>query len=1484
MLFLILMLIITGTGWHPLPTSAAESSVPEQHLRIHYEGDGEGLGLWIWDDVAAPSQKWPTDAIPFSSDQMDSFGSYIDVPLKEGAKKVGFLIVDPKTEQKDGGNKAVLLTNASMNEVWVKRGADTVYPYEPVTLPENTVRIHYTRSDDNYSNYGVWLWEDVATPSGKWPVDATPFENSNRDRYGAYIDVPLKQDASKLGFLIVNPSDEKDKDGGDKFFHLLKYYKQLWIKENDPNVYISPYGELATGLLSAKVTSEEQIQLRFSRTEGITETSLLSDVTVKDHDGRKVEVKKAELVNDVYVNLTAHVPLDKMPLSVTYSGITVSASSDWQMIDARYTYEGNDLGANYTPEKVTFKIWSPTATSVTLNVYDKDDASLLIGSRPLTIGEKGVWEAQVKPSDLNVADLKGYFYQYEIVNEGVRRKVLDPYAKSMAAFQVDTTGKAGPDGDTVGKAAIVDLEGTNPEGYNFARIDGYEKREDAVIWELHVRDFTSDPSIEDDFKNTRWGSYAAVKQKLDYVKSLGVTHIQLLPIMAWYYGDETKMGERETDYSASGNEYNWGYDPHNYFSPDGAYSEDPTDPEMRIRETKEMIDAIHDAGMGVILDVVYTHMSKADLLNDIVTNYYAWQDEAGKYVGGFGNNLATNHAMAEKLMVDSVKYWFDEYKIDGMRFDMMGDATYDSIQKSYDAAAKLNPNALFIGEGWRTFSGAVAEPSLAGQGADQDWMDQTDDVGVFSDEIRNELKSGFGSEGEPRFITGGARDINLILNNIKGQPTNTPADDPGDMVQYIEAHDNLPLYDVIAQSIKKDPAVPENDLEIHQRIRLGNLMVLTSQGTAFLHAGQEYGRTKQWLGPGVPNGTKFHALKDESGHVFGYFIHDSYDSSDAINKFDWIKAENKQQYPVNNVTKEYTAGLIKLRKSTNAFRLGEKQLVDRNVSLISAPEMNETDLVIAYKNQSTDQTGDYYVFFNADKTKRKLTLPMDLTKGTVVVDNDEAGTTQVLNPSGFDLTSDSITIEPLSAVIIKMKSSSEGTPSVPGQPAVPGSEEKWEQQLTKLLTSLPSNPKTAVKEIMSVIQPVLTVTQYSTKVDNTGTTQVTPDSAALNKAYERLQKAWEQISKLSSTQNKELMNAIQQELQIVIDAKAATGESISILMPTSYVEQVERLSAGIKYITGSGSVSLPAGTLDAKEFITKGSFVLTLSKASASSLKQNTVKTIGDGVTFTLKVIQNGNGGAMREIQQFTKPVLLEGLYKSEQITNLNKTGWYLQSADQKLHYISGVKEAQINTFETNQTGTYFMLESIKTFRDIGQSYAKDAIEMLAARQIVNGLTEEKFAPKMSVTRGQLAVILGRALTLPEETTTGNKFKDVGSNQYYSGYVNALSSIGIVKGDPTGKFRPDENISREDMITALMNAYEYKTGQRLNNIQGTEEATFSDLSQVSAYAQSGVKAAKALGIIEGNGGKFQPKAVANREQLAKITLLFLKSTEEVTKY
>ncbi|NMO97570.1 pullulanase [Paenibacillus lemnae] len=997
--------------------------IPDGHLRVHYDRADDNYddwGVWNFNDVVTPSVGWPGGATPFSEGGRDGYGAFVDIPLKDGAKNVGMVIVNRSTQVKDGNNKELIITSLAMNEVWLKEGSDKVHTFEPVDLPANTVRIHYQREDGNYAAYGLWVWGDVTAPSEGWPFGATVFPEGQVDSHGAYVDIALKPDAKEINFIVLDPSKgDGGKDGGNKKFALLDRYNHLFVKEADDKVFITPYGQLATGLEWADVVKPGKLLLGYTATDGLDASSLKENIKLKKKDGKEVGILKANVAGPRLVEVMAPFTMEDVPMEVSYFGTTVSANKGWRYLDELYAYDGDDLGAVYDNGEAELKLWAPTASLVKVNVYDKNNSSQLIGSVELAKGDKGVWSVRLTKGQFNVQDFKGYYYQYEVTNNGVTKKVLDPYAKSMAEFLVNTKGEAGPDGDTVGKAAIVDLSATDPEGFGYADIPGYEKREDAVIWEIHVRDFTSDPSIEGDLHNATWGSYDAFKHKLEYIKSLGVTHVQLLPVMAWYYGDESAMKNRETNYSAQDNEYNWGYDPHSYFSPDGAYSENPKDPELRIKELKAMIDAIHEADMGVILDVVYTHMAKSDFLNDIVPNYYAFQDmKTGGFLGDFGNNLATNRKMAEKLMVDSVKYWFDEYKIDGMRWDMMGDATQGAVQNAYNAAAAINPNALFIGEGWITFKGQDADPTLAGQGADQKWMDKTDDVGVFSDEFRNALKSGYGNEGAPSFITGGKQNIQKIFNNVKAQPDNIKEDDPGDVVQYIEAHDNLPLYDIIAQSIKKDPSKAENDQEIHKRIRLGNLMVLTSQGTAFLHAGQEYGRTKQWLAPGKPQ-QKFHELKDEAGNPFGYFVHDSYDSSDAINKFDWQKATNEQAYPENHITKEYTAGLIELRKSSDAFRLGDQEMVNSNVTLLSIPEVQSQDLVIAYKNKATDGTGSYYVFFNADKQSRTLTLTEDLTAGTVVVDNDEAGTTAVSAPSGFALTANSITLEPLTAVVIK---------------------------------------------------------------------------------------------------------------------------------------------------------------------------------------------------------------------------------------------------------------------------------------------------------------------------------------------------------------------------------------------------------------------------------------------------------------------------------
>ena len=254
-------------------------------------------------------------------------------------------------------------------------------------------------------------------------------------------------------------------------------------------------------------------------------------------------------------------------------------------------------------------------------------------------------------------------------------------------------------------------------------------------------------------------------ERLDYLKDLGVTHIQLLPVLSYYFVNEMQNGKRLDAHASSNSNYNWGYDPQNYFSLTGMYSEKPSDPAKRIEEFKNLVSAIHAHGMDVILDVVYNHTAKTAIFEDLEPNYYHFMDADGTPRSSFGGGrLGTTHYMSRRVLVDSIAYLTKEYKVDGFRFDMMGDHDAESIEQAYNTARALNPNLIMLGEGWVTYAGDENSPV---QPADQSWMKNTDTVAVFSDDIRNILKSGYPNEGTPAFITGGKRDINKVFDNIK---------------------------------------------------------------------------------------------------------------------------------------------------------------------------------------------------------------------------------------------------------------------------------------------------------------------------------------------------------------------------------------------------------------------------------------------------------------------------------------------------------------------------------------------------------------------------------------------------------------------------------------------------------------------------------------------------------------------------------------------
>ncbi|MGT2934497.1 pullulanase [Streptococcus castoreus] len=1069
----------------PQTESAATQEKPTietGYFRFHFkqlpkDQAVESLGLWVWDDVEKPSTDWPNGAIPMSSAKKDDYGYYLDVKLAENRRRQLSYLINNKAGENLSKDQHIALLTPDMNEAWIDESYKA-HAYEPVK--KGYIRINYRNTSGNYDHLAAWVFKDVQQPSTDWP---NGIDFVKKGPYGVYIDVPLKNGAKEVGFLILDKSKSGDAvkiQPKDYIFKDLDHHSQIFVKDTDPKVYNNPYYIDQVRLKGAEQTELTELRATFTTVEGLDKEELLKGIKVTDKEGKAVTI--SDLVIDKtnsVISLKGDFKAAGATYTIAFGGVSQVARQSWQLKDKLYAYNG-ELGARLAEDgSVDLALWSPSADSVRVIVYDKNDQTKVVGEVPLTKSEKGVWRTRLTGQSLaGVSDYTGYYYLYEITRGTDKVMVLDPYAKSLAAWD----NKSVTDTVKTAKAAFVNPSKLGPKDLNFAKIDHFNKREDAIIYEAHVRDFTSDPTLDGKLKS-QFGTFSAFVEKLDYLKELGVTHVQLLPVLSYFYVNELDKS-RSTHYTSSDNNYNWGYDPQHYFALSGMYSENPKDPKLRIAELKNLINEIHKRGMGVILDVVYNHTARTYLFEDLEPHYYHFMNADGTPRESFGGGrLGTTHAMSRRILVDSIAYLTREFKVDGFRFDMMGDHDAAAIEAAFKAAKAINPNAIMIGEGWRTYQGDEGKKETA---ADQDWMKATDTVGVFSDDIRNSLKSGFPSEGTAAFITGGAKNLEGIFKNIKAQPGNFEADAPGDVVQYIAAHDNLTLHDVIAKSINKDPKIAEE--EIHKRIRLGNTLILTAQGTAFLHSGQEYGRTKHLLNPDyrkkvaddkVPNkATLIDAVTE-----YPYFIHDSYDSSDAVNHFDWAKATDSKTNPINHQTQAYTKGLIALRRSSDAFRKGSMTEVNRDVTLITQAgqgDIQKEDLIIGY--QTIASNGDRYaVFVNADNKARTVVLPKNyrhLLGAQVLVDAQQAGVSAISNPKGIRFTKDGLVIDGLTAIVLKVAKGADSNPDSQARthqtktqgsrPKLLSSETSIQEKRVAATEKLPQTGESSSKGILAV--------------------------------------------------------------------------------------------------------------------------------------------------------------------------------------------------------------------------------------------------------------------------------------------------------------------------------------------------------------------------------------------------------------------------------
>ena len=532
----------------------------------------------------------------------------------------------------------------------------------------------------------------------------------------------------------------------------------------------------------------------------------------------------------------------------------------------RENYYTGPLGPDYTPGGTCLRLWAPTAEAVTVTLYHKGDGGAVLGTKPLVRGAHGVWSVWLP------GEQHGRYYTFAVTVDGVTRETGDPYARAAGVNGV--------------RSMIVDLARTAPSGWERDVRPNIPPAQRAV-WEVSVRDFSQDAASG---VRPAWrGKYMAFTQQgttlhgdgihptcLNYLKRLGVKYVQLMPIFDFGSVDEAKPLLRQ---------YNWGYDPTNFNVPEGSYSTDPTRGEVRIRECREMIAALHAAGIGVVMDVVYNHTYRTENpLNNTVPYYFFRQNPDGSFSNGSGcgNEFASERPMARRYLIDSILYWAKEYHIDGFRFDLMGLYDAESINAVRAALDALpgGRDILLYGEPWQ--GGASQLHRYEANKANLAMLNER--VGIFCDDTRDAIKGGCFDAREPGYVEGKPGSFWDIGAAVAAwcRSDRLPPHAPSQIVSYVSAHDNFTLWDKLLCVRYEKPEFTARDTVALAQNRLAAGIYLTSFGLPFMQAGEEFARTKKGVG-------------------------NSYRSSPALNRLDWNRAE---QY---HALVDYYRGLLALR-------------------------------------------------------------------------------------------------------------------------------------------------------------------------------------------------------------------------------------------------------------------------------------------------------------------------------------------------------------------------------------------------------------------------------------------------------------------------------------------------------------------------------------------------------------------------------------------
>ena len=949
----------TGTGevaGSDTPATSAATTVIVHYTRP--DGDYSGWNLWAW----------PTgsDGKQYNFDYEDSYGKVAVVQLTSVASEVEFIVRLNEWEDKDIGDDRTITVKDGLAEIWLTSGDPEFATSAPAgfetfdqsqigtgdqpTVPEGsgdlTVNFHYHRYDEAYDNWNIWFW-----PEGG---DGARYDFTGKDDYGVVSTVKFDS-ASKIGFIIkLNEWDAKDVDA-DRYLDPAKAVNgvlDVWIIQGDPTIYYNfDEVDLSPKFLSASLTTAKRIAVKVTTPIDADDAATLADFAVVDADGNSYELMNVFSTGDTNITSTFNINMqENLDLSKgytlkseTYGEISVAFGAVFSTpeFEDQFTYDGDDLGANWSKDQTTFKVWSPTASKVVINLYENGTDGDAYDTVEMSKGAQGVWEATVS------GDLNKVYYTYSITNGGEEKEAVDLYAR--------TTGVNGKRG------MIIDLDSTDPEGWSDDKRPGKIKNAtDAMIYELHIRDFTIDESSG----VTNKGKYLGLTEKettnatgqstaLDYLAALGVTHVQILPMYDFSPNsvNETKLDKEQ---------FNWGYDPYNYNTPEGSYSTDPYNGEVRVNEMKQMIQALHGEGIGVVMDVVYNHTAESDnsYFSLTVPDYFYRLNENGGYsnASGCGNEVASERAMVRKYIVDSVVYWASEYHIDGFRFDLMGILDLETMNEIRAALNEIDPTILVYGEGW-TGGDSALNSSLRAMKSQTYLMDN---VGAFSDDIRDGIKGSVFDKADRGFATGKAGQEERIKAGVvaatdykgidwAGTGTDICAPwtaTPGQSINYVSAHDNLTLWDKINSSNAEDSQ--------EDRVKMNKLaasIVYTAQGVPFMLDGEEILRSK-------PNDT-------DTG-----FVDNSYKSSDYTNSIKWDTLND----PVVADVLDYYKGIIKFRTTHSGLRMTTAEDIQNNLKFIE----NTPENTVAYliENQPNNECSEVVcVIYNAGKEAATINVP-----------------------------------------------------------------------------------------------------------------------------------------------------------------------------------------------------------------------------------------------------------------------------------------------------------------------------------------------------------------------------------------------------------------------------------------------------------------------------------------------------------------------------